>query len=77
VVAAVRDGRAPEVGGPEGLRALALVDAVYRAARTGAAVELAGGGWGGRAGSPRRWPRVAARARPAARPAARAQVSAG
>jgi predicted dehydrogenase len=42
VVAAVRDGRAPEVGGPEGLRALALVDAVYRAARTGAAVELAG-----------------------------------
>jgi predicted dehydrogenase len=77
VVAAVRDGRAPEVGGPEGLRALALVDAVYRAAPPGAGVAGGGCGGGGRAGSPRRWPRVAARARPAARPAARAQVSAG
>ncbi|HEY0187092.1 MAG TPA: Gfo/Idh/MocA family oxidoreductase [Cellulomonas sp.] len=38
VVAAVRHGTRPRVGGPEGLRALALVDAVYRAARTGEAV---------------------------------------
>lgn len=40
VVAAVRTGRAPVVGAAEGLRALALVDAVYRSARTGRAVDL-------------------------------------
>lgn len=41
VATAVRTGRPPLVGAEEGLRALALVDAVYRAARTGAAVDLA------------------------------------
>jgi predicted dehydrogenase len=41
LVAAIREGRAPEVDAEQGLRALALVDAVYRAARTGVAVDLA------------------------------------
>jgi UDP-N-acetyl-2-amino-2-deoxyglucuronate dehydrogenase len=40
VAAAVRTGRPPLVGAEEGVRALALVDAVYRAACTGVAVDL-------------------------------------
>jgi UDP-N-acetyl-2-amino-2-deoxyglucuronate dehydrogenase len=42
-VDAVRAGRPPQVDGREGMRSLALVTAVYEAARTGAAVEVAKG----------------------------------
>jgi predicted dehydrogenase len=41
-VDAVAQGRPPRVDGREGLRSLALVEAVYRAARTGRAVRVAG-----------------------------------
>jgi UDP-N-acetyl-2-amino-2-deoxyglucuronate dehydrogenase len=40
VVAAIREGRAPAITGQDGLRAVALVEAVYEAARTGQAVTL-------------------------------------
>lgn len=39
-VEAVREGRAPFVGGPEGRRALETIHAIYRSARTGQTVEL-------------------------------------
>ena len=41
---AALQGRPPAVDGREGLRSLALVRAVYEAARTGGEVEVAGGG---------------------------------
>jgi len=43
-VDAALQGRRPQVDGREGLRSLALVRAVYEAARTGGEVEVAGGG---------------------------------
>lgn len=42
VMAAIRDGRPPAVDGDEGRAAVELIDAIYRAARTGERVRLAG-----------------------------------
>jgi predicted dehydrogenase len=43
VVAAIRDGRAPAVGGGDGRATVELMDAIYRAAATGRRVRLGGG----------------------------------
>jgi predicted dehydrogenase len=44
VVAAIRDGRAPTVSGEDGLRTVALMDAIYRASRDGGRIALTPGG---------------------------------
>ena len=43
VVAAIRDGRRPAVSGEDGLRTVALMDAIYRASRDGGRISLATG----------------------------------
>lgn len=43
IVAAIRDGRPPAVGGHDGRAAVELMDAIYRAAASGGRVRLRGG----------------------------------